>query len=160
MTEETKRKLPTLMELIDRYVPRHTQAAVMQMSFQYEEQINSLLLQLHHYHERLDALNKHLCELETEYAQATMIRVPYGRITATTEYSPQFMTNNFRVVWQPDPRQMVIAQRHEPLNPEEFPHLMQAIIREFEREFTTTVKDQLKAEYVKLYAVASKRVAA
>ncbi len=159
MTEKTEKKLPTLMELIDKYVPRHTQTAFMQMSFQYEEQIRELLLQLHEMYRRCDEMQKYMHGLQTEYAKATMIRVPYGRITATSEYSPQFMTDNYRVVWQPDPRQMVIAQRREPLNPEEFPHLMQAIIREFEREFTTTVKDQLKAEYHKLYEAAHKRVA-
>jgi len=147
------------MELIDRYIPRHTQETVMQMSFRYEEEITALLRKLHEYHLRCDEMQKYMHGLQTEYAKATMIKVPYGRVTAMTEYSPQFMTDNFRVVWQPDPRCMVIAQRREPLNPEEFPHLMEAIMREFEREFTTTVKDQLKAEYHKLYEAAHKRVA-
>jgi hypothetical protein len=152
LTEDTKKKLPTLMELIDRYIPRHTREEVMQMSFVYEERIRAILLHLHEYHERCAGLQRHLGELEEEYAKETMIKVPYGRVTAELDFSPASYSDHYRVMWRPDPRQMVIAQRREPLDPQEYPRLFEAIMKQFEREFTTTVKDQIKAEYAKLYA--------
>ncbi|PDT45361.1 hypothetical protein CO661_24170 [Sinorhizobium fredii] len=139
------------MELIDRYVPRHTREEVVEMSIRYEERITALLHTIHDYHQRCHGLQVHLAELEEEYAKRTMIPVSSGLVTAEAGHDLYRMATYYRVDWRPDPRRAVISLRDEPLRQAEFPHLFNAAMKQFETQVLRELTDQLRGEYGKLY---------
>ncbi|MER9205187.1 hypothetical protein [Mesorhizobium sp. M0771] len=67
MSEEKER--PTLLKLMDKYVPTVTRDEYTRMAFQYEKQLYDLLWQHHQLHMQYEGLLKHLDELQTEYAK-------------------------------------------------------------------------------------------
>ncbi|MEY9719294.1 hypothetical protein ABIA22_001784 [Sinorhizobium fredii] len=146
-----EKKLPTLMELIDRYVPRHTREEVVEMSIRYEERITALLRTIHDYSERCHALQVHLYELEEEYAKRTMVNVSTGRVTADAGRDLYRMTDFYRLSWNPDPRRAVVTLANAPFRKEEFPRLFEAAMKTFEKQVLRELTDQLRGEYGKLY---------
>ncbi|RVP24576.1 hypothetical protein [Sinorhizobium meliloti] len=147
----TEKKLPTLMELIDRYVPRHTREEVVEMSIRYEERITALLRTIHDYHQRCHALQVHLAELEEEYAKKTMIPASYGKLSSQAEFLPHQWANRFTVYWRPDPMTASITVAQEPIRKDEYPRLFEATMKEFERGVVHRLTEQLRGEYAKLY---------
>ncbi len=143
------------MQLIDRYVPRHTREEVVEMSIRYEERITSLLLAIHQYSERCHSLQVHLSELEDEYAKRTMINVPFGKLTAESELSFQHMAPSYRIIWRPEAYGAAITLPHEPYNREEFPRLFDATMKRFERMFAEEAVKQLRSQYAELYMASS-----
>jgi hypothetical protein len=156
LTTETPKKL-SLMELIDRYVPRHTREEVVQMSFVFEDRIKDLLLILHSYYERNAALQKAYVALEEETFKREAIKVPIGRITSDTAIDPYRMEDIYRVMWRPDPMMMAIALPRVPLHPEEYPRMFEGVMRQFEEQLVQALTKQLKAEYGNLYAAAHRK---
>ncbi|ESZ07280.1 MULTISPECIES: hypothetical protein [unclassified Mesorhizobium] len=154
MSEEKER--PTLLKLIDKYVPTVTRDEYTRMAFQYEKQLYDLLWQHHQLHMQYEGLLKHLDELQTEYAKRTMVKVSYGRVTSDHEINPFQMVHHFRLRWSPDPRQAVIAMPDQPYDRDEFPRLFEATMREFERGFVQSVTQQIRAEYGKLYSLSQR----
>lgn len=145
------------MELIDRYVPRHTREEVVEMSIRYEERITALLRTIHSYHERCQSLQEHLHELEEEYAKRTMVNVPAGLVTTEAGKDLYQMATYFRLDWRLDPRRAVITMRDEPFDRVEFPRLFEAAMKQFEKQVLRELTDQLKGEYAKLYEASRPR---
>jgi hypothetical protein len=139
------------MQLIDRYVPRHTREEVVEMSIRYEERITALLMTIYEYHQRCDALQKHLAELEEEYAKRTMIPVSSGLLTTEAGKDLYRMENYFRLDWRPDPRRSIVTMREEPFHKEEYPRLFEAAMKQFETQVLRELTHQLRGEYAKLY---------
>ncbi|MDX0270915.1 hypothetical protein GOC13_24520 [Sinorhizobium meliloti] len=139
------------MELIDRYVPRHTREEVVEMSIRYEERITALLMTIHDYQERCHGLQKHLAELEEEYAKRTMIPVHYGHLSTEAEYDLYRQTHLYRAVWRPDPLMACITLPREPFRKDEYPMLFEATMKQFEKELVRGLTEKLRAEYGKLY---------
>lgn len=143
------------MELIDRYVPRHTREEVVEMSIRYEERITALLRTIHDYSQRCHGLQKHLAELEEEYAKRTMIPVSPGLVTADAGRDLYRMATFYRLDWRPDPRRSVITLADAPFAQAEFPRLFDAAMNQFEKQVIPELTQQLRSEYAKLY-VATK----
>ncbi|MQW33560.1 hypothetical protein [Sinorhizobium meliloti] len=140
------------MELIDRYVPRHTREEVVEMSIRYEERITALLRTIHDYHQRCHGLQVHLAELEEEYAKRTMIKVHPGHLSTESEFSICHQVPIYRAYWRPEPMVATIALPERPLHKDEFPRLFAATMKQFEKQLVHGLTEKLKGEYAKLYA--------
>ena len=127
------------------------------MAFSHEQQVMRLMTTIHSYAERNQQLQKNLDELEKEYAERTMIRVPFGSVSMDTSRDIYRMDTIYRVAWRPDPMQMSIALSDAPMSDEKFPRLVEAVCRRFEQEFLPAVTRQLRTEYHKLYSSAAHR---
>jgi hypothetical protein len=147
----TEKKRPTLMELIDRYVPRHTREEVVEMSIRYEERITALLMTIHEYQERCHSLQVHLAELEEEYARRTMVNVSPGLVTADAGRDLYRTADYYRLSWNPDPRRAVVTMASAPFHKEEYPRLFEAAMKQFETQVLRELTHQLRGEYAKLY---------
>jgi hypothetical protein len=147
------RNRPPLLELIDRFVPRHTREEVVEMSIRYEERIHDLLCTIHEYHLRCDAMAKHMHEMEREYYEKVAIPVSFGSMEADAAYNTSDFSRTVRITWRPDPYrvQIVLADRMA-VDEQDTPHLFEMIKRQFHERITKELGDQLTRAYLKLYS--------
>lgn len=152
-TGDTER--PSLMQLIDRYVPRHTREEVIEMSLRHEERITALLLTIHEYRMRNQQMAERMDAMEKEFYSQVRIPVSLGSFTASAEVTPHDMARTYSVKWYPDRFAMHCRISDADvfrLSPELTPHLFEMVGRQFEEHAKRELLPKLRTEYLKLYA--------
>ena len=150
--QQEERKLPSITELIDKYVPMRTRAWAFQQATIYEEQIGQLLNMLREYHERCEAMTKHMHGMEEEYYNKVAIRVPLGSMEASVHHIPDRLgLMEYQVTWRPEP-QTFLYRVAQPINEEEHPHLHRMLLGVFRRNVIPHMEEYLTREFSKLYS--------
>ncbi|RUU80238.1 hypothetical protein [Mesorhizobium sp. M7A.F.Ca.MR.362.00.0.0] len=152
-------KYPSVTELIDKYLPRHTREEVVAMSMAYEDRIRDLMYRIHEYHLRCDAMSKHMHSMEEEYYQHTRIPISLGafKADAFVDIASPDMAKTYQVTWRPDTYRAQLRLAYRPVSKDEHPHLFEATMRQFEQEITRTLIPKLRHEFAKLYATENYR---
>lgn len=151
-TGREPRDYPSVTELIDKYLPRHTREEVVAMSMAYEDRIRDLMYRIHEYHLRCDEMSKHMHGMEEEYYRKVAVPVSYGELKAGAMVSLADMTKTYQVEWRPDSHRACIRMQFEPINDRDHPHLVQAVCRQFRTHLEHALIPQLEREFAKLYA--------
>lgn len=148
-----QREVPSLLSLIDKYIPTRTQAAVTAMAIRYEAQVHSLLLTIHQLHERMDQMAKRMADMEKEYYSKVKIPVNLGQFGVGIHVDPsQFDMRTIRVDWRPEPYRMAIQLRDEPfINDRDTPILFEMVGQQFEEAAKRELIPALRRQYQQLY---------
>ncbi|TIQ65470.1 MAG: hypothetical protein E5X41_15030 [Mesorhizobium sp.] len=156
-TGREPRDYPSVTELIDKYLPRHTREEVVAMSMAYEDRIRDLMYRIHEYHLRCDEMAKQMDAMEKEYYEHTRIPVSMGSFKAEASVELMDMAKTYQVTWRPDPYRAQLRLAYRPINKDEQPYLFEATMRQFKDEATRTLIPMLEREFVKLYATDNYR---
>lgn len=148
-----KREAPSLLSLIDKYVPTHTQAEVTAMAMRYEAQVHDLLLTIHQLHERMDGMAKRMDGMEKEYYSKVKIPVSLGQFGVGIHVDPsKFDMRTIRVDWRPEPYRMAIQLRDEPfINDRDTPILFEMVGQQFEEAAKRELIPALRRQYMQIF---------
>lgn len=148
-----EREVPSLLSLIDKYLPTHTQAEVTAMAMRHEKQVHRLLLQIHRQHERMVQMDERMAAMEKEFYQQVKLPVKLGQFGVGVRVHPEdFDAKSIYVDWRPEPFRMAIRLAHEPIiNDRDTPHLFEMVGRRFEEAATAELIPALRREYMSIY---------
>lgn len=156
--EARSKSYPSVTELIDKYLPRRTQAEVYAMSRVYEARITDLMRTIHDYHLRCEAMAKHMDGMEKEFYGRAAWPVSHGAFEAAAEINPMDMTHTYQVEWRPETYRARYTMRdHDLINQQDHPHLFEMVCRQFEEHVTRTLIPKLRHEFAKLYPTTRRR---
>lgn len=156
--EARSKSYPSVTELIDKYLPRKTQAEVYAMSRVYEDRITDLMRTIHDYHLRCEAMAKHMDGMEKEFYGRVAWPVSHGNFESAAYLNPQDITQTYQVDWRPEPyRARYVMREHDLINQQDHPHLFEMVCRQFEEHVTRTLIPKLRHEFAKLYPTMRRR---
>lgn len=156
--EAGSKSYPSVTELIDKYLPRKTQAEVYAMSRVYEARITDLMRTIHDYHLRCEAMAKHMDGMEKEFYPKVAIPVSFGNLNGAMDINPMEMTRAFQIEWRPDPQRYRYVMRDDyRLNEQDHPHLFEMVCRQFEERLKEHLVPLLRREFGKLYSMSRSR---
>ena len=129
-----------VFELIDKYIPTKTKAEWLEMVGRYEAEITSILERLHRAHEQIESLCEHLHGLETEYGHTYVKAFPMGSVRADMFTMAETLSKRCIIEWRPDPYRTTVE--FSPMTPPgEYPHLLGAAARTFEKAVTEHLRN-------------------
>lgn len=148
-----KREVPSLLSLIDKYVPTHTQSEVTAMAMRYEARVHDLLLTIHQLHEQMGKMTERMVGMEKEYYSKVKLPVSLGSFGVGVHVNPaEFNSRTVTVEWRPDPYRAAIRIADTPFVNEKDTHfLFEMVGRQFEEAATRELIPALRREYVAIY---------
>ena len=156
MKSEKKKKTPSVLDLIDRYVPVKTQAQFTRMCMQYEKEVTDLLMQLHRLHRQHESLCEAYSGLQDDYGAQSLPAVSMGRVMGDTNYNAYERSYNCRIQWSPEPFQQVFPCPEHAVD-HELPYLMEAAKKVFVAKLTEYLEREMEHTLGKMWYESKRR---